>query len=123
MGLSPKDFDHVRASRTPNEASQRLESLKDRFKVAFRKMIPILHPDRNGGDPTKTEQFRLLLEFSAALDRLQVPRESPRVTIHEVIFHNPIPRPRAPTRRVSIPGAASVLASMRPAGVDSNRGR
>jgi hypothetical protein len=134
MGFCPEDFNSIRRARTYEEATQKLNTLKARFKAALRKKIPDLHPDRTSGDPKKTAQLRLLLDFSKELEATQVPREvAPRVVIHKIVFHNPIP----PTRRagawaglppeirtqVTSSGTASTVAGMRPSGVVGSRGR
>ena len=132
MGFTSEDFNGVRMARTRNEASQKLEALKVRFKSALRKRIPSLHPDRTGGDSVKSKQLQILLEFARELEKTQIPPivESPRVVIHEVTFHNPIPRARRGgwsglpdeiRTQVTSRGVAGTVASMHPSGV--NRGR
>ena len=132
MGFTPADFNAVRMARDRNEALQRLEALKVRFKSALRKRIPSLHPDRTGGDPVKSQQLQVLLDFARELEKTQIPREvqAPRVVIHEVTFHNPIPQTRRRAGWAGLPdeirtqvtssGVANTVARMRPSGV--NRG-
>lgn len=132
MGFTPADFNRIRLARSRNEALQKLEALKIRFKLEFRKKIPSLHPDRTGGDPEKSQQLQVLLDFARELERTQIPQEvAPRVLIHEVTFHNPIPQarkrggwsglPEEIRTQVTSSGVASTVAGMRPSGV--NRGR
>jgi len=132
MGFTPEDFNSIRRAQTRVEAVQKLEGLKARFKIAFRKKVPELHPDRTGGDRAKSEQLQQLLEFARELERTQIPQEvAPRVLIHEVTFHNPIPQarkrggwsglPEEIRTQVTSSGIASTVAGMRPSGV--NRGR
>jgi hypothetical protein len=134
MGFCPEDFDSIRRSRTYEEAVQKLDSLKTRFKSAFRKKVHELHPDRTSGDSKKTAQLQLLLDFSKELEATQVPRGvAPRIVIHRVIFHNPTPQTRRAGAWSGLPpeirtqvtsvGTASTVAGMRPSGVVGNRGR
>jgi len=133
MGFCPEDFNSIRRARTREEATQKLEALKARFKVALRKKIPELHPDRTGEDPNKTTQFRLLLDFARELEGTQIPQVvAQRVVIHEVTFHNPIHQARRASGWAGLPdeirttvttSAASTVAGMRPSGVVGNRGR
>ena len=133
MGFTPADFNGVRMARGRDEALQKLEALKVRFKSAFRKKIPSLHPDRTGGDPIRTQQLQILLDFARELEKVQIPQEvaAPRVLVHEVTFHNPIPQTRKRTGWSGLPdeirthvtssSVASTVAGVRPSGV--NRGR
>lgn len=133
MGFTPADFNEVRMARGRGEALQKLEALKIRFKAAFRRKIPSLHPDRTGGDPAKSQQLQILLDFARELESIQIPQEvvPPRVLIHEVTFHNPIPQTRRRSGWAGLPdeirthvtssSTASTVASMHPSGV--NRGR
>jgi len=135
MGFCPEDFDSIRRARTREEATQKLESLKARFKKELRKKIPDLHPDRTRGDPKKTIQFRLLLDFARELEDTQIPQVvvPPRVMVYEVTFHNPIPRTRSKNAWAGLPdeirtkvtstAPATTVAGMRPSGVVSTRGR
>jgi hypothetical protein len=135
MGFHPEDFNSIRRARTREEATQKLRTLRERFKVAFRKKILELHPDRTNGDPKNTTQFRLLLEFAKELENTQVPQvvESPRVTVYKVTFHNPVQTTRNKNAWAGLPdevrtrvtsnSPASTVAGMRPSGVVSTRGR
>ena len=61
------------------EASQRLQALKDQAKKAYRAKALELHPDKNGGDPKKTEKFKLISDFMRQLDGLRcVSRPKPQ---------------------------------------------
>lgn len=132
MGFTPEDFNGVRLARSRSEALQKLEVLKVRFKSELRKKILLLHPDRTGGDPVKSQQLQVLLEFSRELENTQIPQEvAPRVLIHEVTFHNPVPQtrrrgcwdglPKEIRTRGAQSGIASVVAGMRPSGVTRGR--
>lgn len=129
IGFAPEDFNRVRRAHTRAEAVELLASLKDRFKPAFKRKIFELHPDRTHGDPEKSKQLQILINFARDLDELKVPEENPKVIIHEVIFHNPIQRPRrsgpwgySNTQvKSTMLNVARILAGMRPSGV--NRGR
>lgn len=131
MGFTSEDFNSVRRARTRAEAVQRLQGLKARFKVAFRKKVLELHPDHTGGDAAKSEQLQHLLTFARELEGTEIPPEAPRVLIHEVTFHNPIPQARKRSGWSGLPeeihthvassGIARTVAGMRPSGV--NRGR
>lgn len=132
LGFSAEDFNRVRSARTWDEATKELESLKLRFKLAFRKKIPNLHPDRTNGDPIKSQQLQVLLEFARELENTQIPQGiPPRVVVHEVTFHNPIPQTRRRAgwsglpdeirTRVTSSSVANTVAGMHPFGV--NRGR
>jgi DnaJ domain len=48
-----------------------LEALKRRVKRAYRHAAFELHPDRNGGDPVRTDLFRLLSETVEAIQALE----------------------------------------------------
>lgn len=68
MGFTSEDFNSIRRAQTRVEAVQGLESLKARFKVAFRKKVIELHPNHTGGDRAKSEQLLQLLEFARNSD-------------------------------------------------------
>jgi hypothetical protein len=133
LGFTPEDFNEVRRARDRAEAVQKLETLKVRFKSALRRVIPSLHPDRTNGDPVKSKQLQILLDFARELEKTQIPQEvvTPRILIHEVTFHNPNPSTRRRTGWAGLPdeirtqvtsnNVASTVAGMRPSGV--NRGR
>lgn len=134
MGFCPEDFNSIRRSRTREEAVQRLNSLKERFKSALKKKVPELHPDRTGDNPEKTAQLRLLLDFARELEETKIPQVvTQRVVVHEVTFHNPIPQTRRRGTWAGLPdeirtkvtssGTASTVAGMHPSGVVGTRGR
>ena len=126
MGFSPNDFNAVRQAPSHGEAVRRLEDLRIRFRKAFRKAAFELHPDRTGGDPYKTEQFNLLVNFARDFEKVQVPKKPP-VVVHRVVFYNPVRphRPSTPLSQLRVQvrttvtpsNAASAVAGMRPAGV------
>ncbi len=72
LGISPMEFQNVRRSTSVEEANKKLDDLRDRAKKAFRQQAVKLHPDVNGGDPVKTEQFKLLNTFLAEIANLKV---------------------------------------------------
>ena len=130
LGFSAEDFNRIRLARTWKEASKELEALKIRFKSEFRKKIPSLHPDRTNGDSVKSQQLQVLLEFARELERTKIPQEDhhPRVVIHEVTFHNPIPQTQRRTgwaglpdeirTRVTSSSVANTVAKMKPSDID-----
>ena len=135
MGLRPEDFSAVVDSRDREEAIQRFTALKAKFKTGFRKMVTLLHPDRNDGDPEKTAQFHLLMTMAKEFDSLKV--KPPPTVRYQTTFGAPIPPP--PKRKVvpqyyptGYPGTtqtnrystnADKVVQMRPTGVTSPRGR
>lgn len=104
MGLHPADFQDVRLAPNAEEAARRLEKLRARFRAGFKKLAFDLHPDRTGGDPQKTEDFKALIQLRDGFDKLRVPEFSPepevRVYSSTVVFNNP--PPPSPKRKVVI---------------------
>jgi hypothetical protein len=136
MGFCPEDFNSIRRASSQEEAAHKLESLKARFKLAFRKKIPDLHPDRTNGDHQKTTQLLLLIDFARELEATQIPQivAPPRVTVYEVTFQSSPQRvPRSKNAWAGLPdeirtkvtsnSTESTVASMTPSGVVGTRGR
>jgi len=73
LGISPEDFIRIKRAPTHDRACRLIEALKARAKVAYRRAALELHPDRNGGDRAKTEQFKLLATIYAEIEKMQPP--------------------------------------------------
>lgn len=136
MGLQPEDFSAIGQSKDREEALQKFTALRDKFKTAFKRMVTVLHPDRNGGDPKKTAQFQLLVAVAKEFDNLKI-KPPPTVRYHTT-FSGPIPPPPPKMRVVpqyypiGYPGTttqskysanAERVVQLRPTGVTSPRGR
>ena len=136
MGLQLEDFSAVSQSKNREEAAQRLNALKAKFKICFKKMVTTFHPDRNGGDPEKTAQFHLLMAVAKEFDSLKI--KPPPTTRYHTTFNAPVPPP--PPRRKGVPQYyptgypgtttqnkystnADKVVQLRPTGVTSPRGR
>lgn len=52
-----------------------LVELRTRAKRSYKQAALKLHPDVNGGDAAKTEDFRLLNLFMEELEKMEAPRE------------------------------------------------
>jgi len=72
LGLSVQDLQGVRRYASVDEANAKLDELKQRAKKAYRQQVKVLHPDQNGGDADKTEQFKALTAVMADLEALKV---------------------------------------------------
>lgn len=98
MGLRPEDFQAVRLAPSPEVAAKLLGDLKERFRSGFKKLAFELHPDRTGGDPQKTEDFKALIQLREGFERLQVPEYAPeppaKVYSSTTVFNNPPPPPK-----------------------------
>lgn len=77
LGVTTADLDRVRQTPFP-QSKKMLADLKYRVKHAFRKLAVALHPDQTGGDPVKTERFRLIVQVKEAFDRMEVVPLPPR---------------------------------------------
>lgn len=136
MGLQLEDFSAVGEARTREEAIQRFTDLKAKFKSGFKRMISILHPDRNGGSAEKTAQFHLLMAVAKEFEELKI--KPPQTVRYHTTFGGPIPPPPPKRRTVpqyyptGYPGTttqtkystnASKVVQLRPTGVTSPRGR
>jgi hypothetical protein len=138
MGLQLEDFRAVGEARNREEAIQRVTDLKAKFKLGFKKMVTLLHPDRNGGDLEKTAQFHLLMAVAKEFDSLKFKAPPPTTVRYHTTFGGPIP-PQPPKRQgvpqyypTGYPGTATQnrystkaakIVEMRPTGVTSPRGR
>ena len=136
MGLQLEDFSAVGEAKDREEAVRKFTDLKTKFKSGFKRMVTLLHPDRNDGDPEKTAQFHLLMVVAKEFDKLKI-EPLPTVRYHTT-FGGPIP-PRPPKRPgvpqyypTGYPGTdtrnrystnADKVVQMRPTGVTSPRGR
>jgi hypothetical protein len=72
MEISQKDFQWVSLSCSRNEAICRLNILKKRFQISFKKLVFELHPDYTNNDPKKVEEFRCLMELKNHFDNLRI---------------------------------------------------
>jgi len=136
MGLQQEDFSAVGDARNREEAIQIFTALRGKFKTGFNKLVLLLHPDTNGGDPEKTAQFHLLMAVAKEFASLKI--KPPPTVRYKTTFGGPIPPP--PPKRpgvpryypVGYPGTetqnrystnADKVVQMRPTGVNSPRGR
>lgn len=76
LGLTQEDF---RAVVGGDEAA--LNDLKLRAKKSYHRVSLELHPDMNGGDPEKTEQFRILAAVMHEIEAMTVPSEKDETTV------------------------------------------
>jgi hypothetical protein len=88
------DFEvhRIRSAANAEQAHERLAELKERGRTLYRKAAFELHPDRTGGDPEKTELFKLLSVAAKALDEivLRVHKPSPQPIVRQIIIqHHP----------------------------------
>jgi len=93
LGLTPAEFHYPLEATTREEAERRLADMKAHGKRLFRQRALELHPDRTGGDPEKTERFKLLSSTMEALEALRLPAPEPPVqvfhpTMVRVVFHS-----------------------------------
>lgn len=138
MGLRPEDFQAVRLAPNPEEAGRLFANLKERFKAGFKKLAFELHPDRTGGDPQKTEDFKALIQLREGFDKFQVPTyvpESAKVYSSTIVFNNPpstpkkkvvihyYPRSGGGRATISAEESAGRVAGMAPRGVHTPRAR
>lgn len=84
----PEEIDALLREPTFEAAKAKLAELKERVRKNFRKLAFELHPDRTGGDPGKTERFKLLVQVQDSFDKLQIRPPQPRVM--HVVWHNPM---------------------------------
>lgn len=71
LGVMPADMDALR--RLPLEQAKiHLEQLKERVRKNYRQLAFELHPDRTGGDPEKTERFKLVGTIKDEFEKLQI---------------------------------------------------
>jgi hypothetical protein len=63
---------HALLRMPPDAAAVKLDELKERVRKNFRRLALELHPDRTGGDPVKTERFKLLVSVKDEFEKLQL---------------------------------------------------
>lgn len=78
----------IRSAANAEQAHERLAELKERGKTLYRKAAFELHPDRTGGDPGKTELFKLLSVAIKALDEivLRIHRPTPPPVVQQIVI-------------------------------------
>lgn len=79
LGLRREDFQAAQHAPTREAAQEMLAALKARVKRRYRELALELHPDKTGGDETKTARFRLLAQVWADVDNLKI--GAPRTVI------------------------------------------
>lgn len=88
LGVHQGFFHAVQTARTLDAAMELLRGAQATAKKEFRKLAMELHPDRNGGDQQKTEEFMHLTEVLRQFEDLTIqPMQAvqPRVVIR---FYN-----------------------------------
>jgi hypothetical protein len=81
LGIDQNELQAIQ--RLPLEfAQKRFAEVKERVNKTYRNLAKKYHPDQNGGDPAKTERFKLLGTVKDEFDKLQIRPPSP-----------PMPRP------------------------------
>lgn len=70
LGVTPAALQAVRAA-PPDRARMMLDELKKIAKHRYRALAKLLHPDQNGGDPSKTEKFSFLSEVMRQIDSME----------------------------------------------------
>lgn len=94
LGVTEADLLEVQRTPFPQSVAL-LDSLKSRVRSQWKKLAFTLHPDRTGGDETKTKLFRDLTKVKDDFQKLIVqsrPAPPPPVI---VIMHHPTTRPFA----------------------------
>lgn len=87
LGISPRDLDSIRMASYP-QAKQMLVQLKELAKKRYRKLALQLHPDRTGGDPEKTEMFKVVGLVLEDLNKLEVQRPVARPSFTSATVSN-----------------------------------
>ena len=72
LGVTPQDFRVLQTAPTLDAANKMLDELKVRVKKSFRRAAMELHPDKNGGDEAKTEEFKRLSALVDEVDKLKM---------------------------------------------------
>lgn len=89
--LVPDDF--LAIQRAPvARATEMLVALKTKVRQNFHRLSLELHPDLNGGDPAKTERFKVLAIIKAQVDEIGVhaaPRHSVPMPLHLIQIRLP----------------------------------
>jgi hypothetical protein len=142
MGILPEEVLAIQQAPNRQEATLRLEAVRRKFQVSFRKLVLELHPDRNQGDLKKAELLRILLDLKTDLEGIQLPAHysgpGPRLRVTWVARDAPVcPPVRPPVRTSYFPQGATVevrpaqptpssavrLANLCPRGVSNGRAR
>lgn len=92
LNISPNEFEAIRLAPFP-QAQELLKRLKAKAKREFRRLAPKLHPDRNDGDESKTELFKLLVRVLDDVEKLQVSLRPirPRFSVSYVVRNQTTP--------------------------------
>lgn len=76
--VSHTDIQAPLRAQTQNEAKRQPEEFKKRAKKNLHKVAMDLHPDRNGGDTSNTELFKLASATVDWIEGLQIGPPQPR---------------------------------------------
>ena len=99
LGVGPGDLQRVQQTPYPQSVAV-LEELKVRVKASFKRLAFELHPDRTGGDPTKTEEFKGLVQVASDFEKFTVharPQQKPEVRMPIQVVFVQYHSPRYPT--------------------------
>lgn len=123
LGITPQALADIMTAPFPR-ALELMKELKEQARKDFKRLVFDLHPDRTGGDPVKTEQFRRLNEQFRIVSALTVGPPAPMPVLRGGLPHPPQgsawvrvtnmkgPPPSVPTAVRGL--RADVVSSMRP---------
>lgn len=83
LGVQPQEFQRIGTLPTYEARCEALTVLKADLRKRFKRAALLLHPDRTGDDPEKTEQFKVLVTFMEQVEQLQVRPPAPPVQYYQ----------------------------------------
>ena len=78
LGVTPGDFENARRLPSLAQAEEALSHIKTTAKRQYRQASRELHPDLNGNDPEKTEQFKVLTHVMEQIEKLKIQPPQPQ---------------------------------------------
>lgn len=124
LGITEGELASIEAAPF-READELLKKLKIKARKAYKRLVPGLHPDHNGGDRDKTSLFDLLTRAVKAIDKHKAKSAElyePNVRIVNVVQQSAKPSMQVNIRKIKRQGltpnasrdVASRLSKMRP---------
>lgn len=92
LGVQPQALEHLRRVPFP-QAVEGLKRIQEAAKPAYKKLALELHPDRTGGDETKTRLFSEVTMAHKWLQELKVQPPAPQPTMTVQFVHYPRAHP------------------------------